>query len=323
MYSIRTGIGSDFVRVGRNGLGSGLGLGRLGRLGADTPRVPTARGMGYYAHGRGVYNLDTAQARSINADTFMRWNQYWYEAHLEATRRYVAKRDGDAAKNKAAYNEIIKNLQDHPTARDVENGDALNAALDQLSDPRISSSSLKIATAPVDAKVIKDIPFRNASEAVTIVLTQVKAANNGRRRSNGERFADEKKMFEEIAEKARKEDEEGDISPETLKKAHDLVNSLQGKSRPSRSTASQANQEASRFVKTLAGLVRMLEKPDTKAALDQLRMVKTTSLGNLIAFMHVYNLRFGAATTPHQKLIYEQLYPMLDEVRDRSSKNRS
>ena len=68
-------------------------------------------------------------------------------------------------------------------------------------------------------------------------------------------------------------------------------------------------QEASRFVKTLAGLVRMLEKPDTKAALDQLRMVKTTTLGNLIAFMHVYNLRFGAATTPHQKLIYDQLYP--------------
>ena len=29
----------------------------------------------------------------------------------------------------------MKNLQDHPTARDVENGDALNAALDQLSDP--------------------------------------------------------------------------------------------------------------------------------------------------------------------------------------------
>ena len=49
-------------------------------------------------------------------------------------------------------------------------------------------------------------------------------------------------------------------------------------------------------------------------------MVKTTTLGNLIAFMHVYNLRFGAATTPHQKLIYDQLYPMLDDVRDRITK---
>ena len=36
--------------------------------------------------------------------------------------------------------------------------------------------------------------------------------------------------------------------------------------------------------------------------------------------MHVYNLRFGAATTPHQKIIYDQLYPMLDDVRDRVTK---
>ena len=116
-------------------------------------------------------------------------------------------------------------------------------------------------------------------------------------------------MFEEIADKARKEDEEGEISPDTLKKAHDLVNSLQGKLAAQPLDTVKENQEATRFVKTLSGLVRMLEKPDTKEALDQLKMVKTTTLGNLIAFMHVYNLRFGAATTPHQKLIYDQLYP--------------
>ena len=49
-------------------------------------------------------------------------------------------------------------------------------------------------------------------------------------------------------------------------------------------------------------------------------LVKTTTLGNLIAFMHVYNLRFGAATNPHQKFIYDQLYPLLDDVRDRITK---
>ena len=137
---------------------------------------------------------------------------------------------------------------------------------------------------------------------------------------DGDRFVDDKKMFEEIADKARKEDEEGEISPETLKKAHELVSSLQGKLAAQPLDSVKANQEATRFVKTLAGLVRMLEKPDTKAAIDQLKMVKTTTLGNLIAFMHIYNLRFGAATTPHQKLIYDQLYPLLDDVRDRITK---
>ncbi len=273
--------------------------------------------MGYYNMGTGMGNLYNAQARSINVDTFMRWNQYWYEAHLEATRRYVAKRDGDATKTKAAYNEYIKNLQDHPTARDVENGDALNAALDQLADPSISSSSLKIATAPIDAKIIGDIPFRNASEAITIVLSQIKAAKKWPPSLDGERFFDDKKRFEEIAEKAPKEDEEGEISSETLRKAHELVDDLQAKLAAQPLSGVKEQQEATRFVKTLAGLVRMLEKPNTKAALDQLKMVKTTTLGNLIAFMHVYNLRFGAATDPHTKFIYDQLYPLLDDVRDR------
>jgi hypothetical protein len=282
-----------------------------------TPEGEYARGLGAFNVGAGVFNLDTAQARAINTDTFIRWNQYLYESHLEATRRYVAKRDGDAAHLKASYNELMKNIQEHPTARDVENGDALNAALDQLSDPRISSSSLKIATSPIDAKIIKDIPFKNASEAVTIILSQVKAATKWPAALEGERFADDKRLFEEVADKARKEDEEGDISSDTLKKAHTLVSSLRAKLESMPLEDVKANQEASKFVKTLAGLVKMLEKPDTKEAFDQLRMVKTVSLGNLLAFMHVYNLRFGAATTPRERLIYDQLYPMLDEVRDR------
>lgn len=93
----------------------GWGWGGFGGW-TDTPQGSIARGLGYYAMGAGQYNLDTAQANSINTDTFLRWNQYLYEAHLEATRRYVARRDGAAAHTKATYNELMKNLQDHPTA---------------------------------------------------------------------------------------------------------------------------------------------------------------------------------------------------------------
>ncbi len=45
--------------------------------------------------------------------------------------------------------EILKNLEENPTARDVENGNALNAALTQLSDPKISSSVLRLANEPL------------------------------------------------------------------------------------------------------------------------------------------------------------------------------
>ncbi len=70
-------------------------------------------------------------------------------------------------------------------------------------------------------------------------------------------------------------------------------------------------------MKTLAGLVRMLGMPDTKDAFDELKKVKSASVGSLLAFMQSFNLRFGPATKPREKMLYNRLYPVLDETRDR------
>jgi hypothetical protein len=283
----------------------------------DTPEGALARGMGQYYEGLGVLNKKTAMAESINVDTMMRWNEYMYEAHLESTRRTVARRRGNSERIRTARREILKALLENPSARDVENGNALNAALTQLTDPKISSSVMRLAMSPIEASVIREIPFRNASEAVTIVLSQVKAVTKWPAVLGDVRFAADRQEFEEIVDKAEREDEEGDISADTLKGAHELVRGLRDKLAATPLEGARAQQDASRFLKTLAGLVRMLERPDTNEAFNQLRMVKTTSLGNLIAFMEVFNLRFGAATTPAQRLLYRELFPVIDELRDR------
>ena len=57
----------------------------------DTPEGALARGMGQYYEGLGVLNKKTAIGDSINVDTMMRWNVL-FDAHLEATRRMVARR---------------------------------------------------------------------------------------------------------------------------------------------------------------------------------------------------------------------------------------
>jgi hypothetical protein len=284
---------------------------------ASTPEGDIGQGLGYYYTGAGIYNEKTAIADSINADTMMRWNQYLHEATMEATRRYVARRQGNSDRINTARAQILKNLQENPTARDIETGDALNVAVAQLSDPRISSSALKLAKAPVEASVIREIPFRNASEAVTIVLSHVKTGTKWPRALEGERFAEEKKAFEEIVDRAVKEDEEGDISADTLKQAHELISHLRSKLAAQPLEPGAATQEALKFFKTVAGLIRMLERPDTSEAFNQLRSITSTSLGNLLAFMEVYNLRFGAATTPAQRSTYRRLFPLLDNVRNR------
>ena len=50
------------------------------------PRASVARGLGYFDMGAGIYNRETAIARSINTDTAIRWNQYVYLSQKEATR---------------------------------------------------------------------------------------------------------------------------------------------------------------------------------------------------------------------------------------------
>ena len=77
----------------------------------------------------------------------------------------------------------------------------------------------------------------------------------------------------------------------------------------------KSRDDATRFLKTLAGLIRLLEKPDTTDAFNQLRRIEQTKLGNLIAFMEIYNLRFGAATTPRQRAVYRDLFARIDAVR--------
>ena len=297
----------------------GWGWGGWGGWG-ETPQGSIARGLGALYAGAGYGAEMTAVANSINYDTWQRWNQYLYESNREATRLYLAKKNFDIQNNKNSYNQIIKRLQDNPTSRDVYDGDALNAALDQLSDPRLHSSTLRQASKPVPREVVANIPFRYASEAVTIILSNLKGANEWPPALNITRFAEDKKEFDAISEQARKEDEDGEISPDTISRAKALIARMRAKLAQEPLAVPKDNLAAERFLKTAAGLVKLLEKPDTKAVLDQLNKVPNTTVGSLIGFMHLYNLRFGAATTPQQREIYEKLYSMLDEARDLSQK---
>jgi hypothetical protein len=61
----------------------------------------------------------------------------------------------------------------------------------------------------------------------------------------------------------------------------------------------------------------MLERPNVEGVLAELEKVQTTTIGNVVAFMHSYNLRFDPATTPKQRSVYQELYPMLAEARDK------
>ena len=301
---------------GRYGGYGGYGWGGWGGAGSSLPGS-VAQGLGMMYMGAGQYNQQTAVANSINYDTMMRWNSYVYEAQRQATHEYYARRDAHIAKNKEAYNAFINKLNENPERRDIERGDALNAILDQLNDPRIQPSTLRAVNVNVDANLIREIPFTNASEAITISLEGLKDAAKWPRSLREPRFADDQKDFEAAVSQARKEDDEGEIAPETLEKIRAVARNLNGKLAQTPLKDKAEAREAQNFVKTVYAMTRMLQKPHVEEILGELRKFKTTSVGNLLGFMRTFNLRFGPATEPKQRNAYNELYASLDQVRDK------
>ena len=266
--------------------------------------------------GAGIYNYDTAMANQINAQTYTQLNDYWATVAHEAAFLHHARVHQEFLKDKTLYDAHIQALRDNPTPQQIENGDALNQAVRDLSDPRIGSSALRAANAPVDAKLIADVPFEVSTERVTIMLDQLRSAFKWPEVFEEPRFANDKKLFDDIVIRMRKEDEAGEITPKTLQEARALINDLSAKLGPSRSRTRTISSRPSRFINAFTALLGLLNKPDTRQALSELRKVKNTSMGNLLGFMHAYNLRFGPATTIKERNAYRQLYEALDQTRD-------
>ena len=92
--------------------------------GASTVGGSMARGMGVYNAGAGVYNMDTAAARSMNANTAMQVNQYMYEVNKNNADHYYAesaKKQNDATQT---TEKMYSRLHDNPNSYDIHNGDA-------------------------------------------------------------------------------------------------------------------------------------------------------------------------------------------------------
>src|SRR5262249_30985392 len=141
-----------------------------GGWGAATPESAALQGAASYAMGAGVYNLNTAQARPINAQTGMQWNDYVAPNSQDAANVHANRVHSEFQKNQALYDAHQRRLRENPGKYEIENGDALNAAYEDLTNPKLGSAALRAAQAPVPASLVAEVPFQNAAERVTLML---------------------------------------------------------------------------------------------------------------------------------------------------------
>lgn len=307
---------SGYGGYGWGGWGGGVAVGG----GGATAPGDIARGLGYYNMGAGIYNQQTAVANSINTDTVMRWNQYLYSSQQEANRYERALLARRQARTAEAHAAIEKRIRENPSADDIANGDALNNILDEVTDPKIHSSALRLATTKLPAKLVRSLPFVNASEAVSISLDKLTAEGGWPAALRDPRLDEERKAYSEAIDKALEEDKEGEISSTTLASIRERLGRLRAKLEANPPADKARLREAEAYLKTLYGLTKMLERPDVEKIIAELDSIKETSLGSLLGFMHTFNLRFGKATTAAERNAYQQLYPLLASFRERVNK---
>jgi hypothetical protein len=110
----------------------------------------------------------------------------------------------------------------------------------------------------------------------------------------------------------------GSLKPETVTRVRNAVSQLYRKVDETIPKTKQPDHlQAMNYLKGLAGLSKMLERANVETVLAELERIENTTVGNLVAFMHSYNLRFAAATTPKQIAVYHSLYPIMIGERDK------
>ena len=301
---------------------SGYGYGGYGFGGfGGTVQGSILQGMGAYAEGAGVYNYDTAVADSIDADTVIRLNQYLYNSQLEARVRYNRHHATKLNLDRDKYKARLSRIRNDPSQADIDSGEALNMIVDQMSDPKImnDSSMLRQANAKIGAAAIREIPFRDETDAITISLDELTDPKSWPLPLRAETFRPEREAYQKAVDDALAEDKEGgSLKPETIAKVRDAVARLYQKVDATIPKAQQPDHlQATNYLKGLAGLSRMLERPNVESLLSELEKIENTTFGNLIAFMHAYNLRFAPATTPKQVAVYRELFPIAVAQRDK------
>ena len=176
---------------------------------------------------------------------------------------------------------------------DLEDGTTLNRMLMRILnfDPTATRSSR--ARAADRASAVREIPFEWNTEALTICIDQLTARDALPEPLTNSTFAAERSGLGKAVEAALKEDAKGDVSAATMNHLNTAIAHFRDKFVKVVPKSNPGYEDGDDYFSTLASLSRMLHDPSMKKALGELETLREISVGDLVSFMHTYNLRLG------------------------------
>ena len=287
---------------GYGGYGWG-GWGMGGGGGAIDPAAGYMAGLGSFARGQGVYEVEDAKAQAINFETMQKWNQ---ELRVRQQQLQVEKRQVEAQRS-AERDARVDRME-------LEDGTTLNNLLMKILDFDPTASRSSRARAPIGASAVREIPFEWNTEALTLCIDQLTARGALPEPLASDTYAAERTALGNAVDAALKEDAKGDVSASTMKRLTTAVANFRAKFVKLVPKSDPDYEDGDDYFSTLGSLSRMLHDPSMKKALGELDTMREISVGELIGFMHTYNLRFGPATTGRQVEIYTTLIALFKGV---------
>ena len=268
------------------------------------------------AEGMGFYERQTAEARSIDTDTVMRWNNFIHESQMNSNRLREQRQVNARERTTRLTDERQKRLRDNPDPSDIHRGDALNVALDEIDDPRVYAKALQGAKVKIGGENIRQIPFRYASAAITFSIHELAKGPLPASLLTPE-FEPDREAFKALDQQITEQIADGkDPDAATVEKLLAVIYAAEGKAAKLLPRNTRARNEADRYLKGLHGLAAMLKTPAIEVILAGVENRPNATLGELLNFMTAFNLRFGVASSPQQRQIYSTLYPKLVQLRN-------
>lgn len=291
--------------------------------GASTPMQGIGYGMGAMAMGAGQYNLDSSMARSMNVDTNLRISQAMWQSQHYMNWTNMLHRERKARNTNAALDGISKRLHENPNASDIRSGAALNAVLEDVTDPkRVHPSQLRLSNIPLEPGQAKSLPLFYASQAVAFTISDLIGEEDWPlllRAKVYKPYRDNLTNTMKSVENAGQESE-GGLTPDYINAVIKAINDLDAAFQENAKFDDPGYSDAKAQIASLKKLTKMLTTPNYEAILAEIEKAKKANVQptvtDLIGFMKHFNLRFGEAKTEKQAQAMMDLFPKMDQIRD-------
>jgi hypothetical protein len=277
------------------------------------------RGEGVALQGAGVFNLYTAQANSINTDTWIRFNDYLYFSLELDRQKKAAHRLARLARDVKNYDEIMSRIANNPNGLDLTKGDALNEMRRQILDPRIPPSALRFSSVVLPNETIRMIPFQFSKKNATFSMERMLARNEWPVALRGAEFARERRAYDLAIDEALELAIEGKTTVNAVEAMRLAVSDLLVRlDEVIPKTDAQLYNPARNFLLNMRDrVVPLFAISQVEKALGALERYHGTTVGDLLMFMHDYDLQFGVAEGETERDLYKHLYASLIQQRDK------